>query len=118
MTDRYRRAMTKPPKGSNAQDRDADRLGAYPDAGELNSPQEAVDLDATGPDEPQPAGIDTEIIFTGGPGSSIGGPHATDRPGEAPGRPAEDRAATGGGEVDAPTQSGQRRPGPFVDRLR
>jgi hypothetical protein len=115
MTDRYRKAMPHAPEGSNARDPDADRLGAYPEAGEIHSPQGAIDRAWAGPTSPQPAGLDTEIIFTGGPGSSIGGPHATDRPGEAPGRPPGEDAVPAD-QVDPGT--GHHRPGPFVDRLR
>ncbi|HUP55057.1 MAG TPA: hypothetical protein VM408_06085, partial [Methylomirabilota bacterium] len=77
MTERFSKATRQPPQGSNAQDPTADRLGAYSEAGELQSPQSAVDRDPAGPDAAVPAGMDAEIIFTGGAGRSLGGPHAT-----------------------------------------
>ena len=61
MTERSTRAMRNPPKGSNAQDPGADRLGAYSDAGELRSPQEATDRASPGPTPAQPDGIDEEL---------------------------------------------------------
>jgi hypothetical protein len=118
MTERFNKAMRNPPKGSNAQDPDADRLGAYSDAGELRSPQEATDRDASGPTPPQPAGVDAEVIFTGGPGRSLGGPHATDRPGQVPGSPPGDEAEKGDANEETELDRGHHRPGPFVDRLR
>jgi len=115
MTDRFSRATRNPPPGSNAQDPGADRLGAYSDAGELHSPQGATDRDATGPDAPEPAGVDAEVIFTGGPGRSLGGPNATDRPGEATGRPPRQ---PGREPEDGAREHPRQRPGPFVDRLK
>lgn len=114
MTERSAKATRQTPKGSNAQDPTADRLGAYSEAGELHSPQGAVDRDRRGPDSPAPAGTDAELIFTGGPGRSLGGPHATDRPdlGGSPGR--EEAPAPEDVEAD----DAEHRPGPFVDRLR
>jgi hypothetical protein len=114
MTERFAKATLQTPEGANAQDAGADRLGAYSDAGELHSPQQAVDRDRGGPDSPVPAGMDAEIIFTGGPGRSLGGPHATDRSGEAGSPAGED--APDPDDVD-PADRGHR-PGPFVDRLR
>lgn len=115
MTERFRRATHRPPEGSNAQDPGADRLGAYPEAGELDSPQAATERDAAGPTTPQAAGLDAEVIFTGGPGRSLGGPAATGPP-----RPASDLQPTDGAEQDeeAGSDGGPQRPGPFVDRLR
>ena len=114
MTERFSKATRQTPKGSNAQDSTADRLGAYSESGELNSPQQAVDRDPRGPDEPMPAGTDAEIIFTGGPGRSLGGPHATDRP--------DLDRSTGGDDApaaeDLEADDGDPHPGPFVDRLR
>ena len=114
MTDRFSRATRNPPPGSNAQDPGADRLGAYSDAGELHSPQGATDRDATGPDTPEPAGVDAEVIFTGGPGRSLGGPNATDRPDEVTGQP----PPPGHGEAADSTDHPRPGPGPFVDRLK
>ena len=114
MTDRFSRATRNPPKGSNAQDPNADRLGAYSESGELESPQGATDLDATGPDAPQPAGIDAELIFTGGPGRSLGGPNTTDRPGD---RTAEQPNPDGPSPDDGEPDEGRSAAGLFVDRL-
>jgi hypothetical protein len=115
MTERFAKATRQPPKGSNAQDAGADRLGAYSEGGELHSPQDAVERDRRGPDTPEPAGTDAEVIFTGGPGRSLGGPHATDRPGQASGSPAGEETPD---PEDVDPADGRHRPGPFVDRLR
>jgi hypothetical protein len=115
MTERSAKATRQPPKGSNAQDPEADRLGAYSEAGELHSPQEATERHRTGPDAPEPAGTDAEVIFTGGPGRSLGGPHATDRPARATGSRAGEEARD---SEHTDPGDGRRRPGPFVDRLR
>ena len=116
MTERFREAMRKPPPFSNADDPDADRMGAYPEAGELGSPQDANEQDASGPTPPQPAGLDSQVIMTGGSGRAIGGPAATDPPGQAPGMPPPDGAAAAD---EGPPEAGPapRDPGSFVDGL-
>jgi hypothetical protein len=117
MTERFREAMRNPPDFSNADDPTADRLAAYPEAGELESPQGAADRDQTGPTPPQPAGEDSEVIFAGASGQQLGGPAATDAPGTGPGMPppdgprASDDAAPRAGDETPPRQ------GSFVDRL-
>ena len=103
--------MKHPPEFSNADDPAADRLAAYDEAGESGSPQDVTRPAATGPVPPQPAGTDTEIIFTGGSGRPIGGPAATDPPGQAPGMPGPDAEPPDGSSADP---HGGR---PFVDRL-
>jgi hypothetical protein len=116
MTERFREAMRKLPPYSNADDPTADRLGSYPEAGELRSPQDAIDRDAGGPTPPQPAGLDSQVIMTGGSGRPIGGPASTDPPGQAPGMPPADAPA----RDDEPSPDAERGPrdqGSFVDGL-
>jgi hypothetical protein len=112
VTERFRKAMEEPPPFSNADDPSADRLAAHDDAGELGTPQDLTGTGATGPVPPQPAGTDTEVIFTGASGRPIGGPAATDPPGQAPGMPGPDGAPP----EDGPAEDAGGG-GPFVDRL-
>jgi hypothetical protein len=116
MTERFREAMRKSPPFSNADDPEADRMGAYPEAGELDSPQDGADQHASGPTPPQPAGLDSQVIMTGGSGRPIGGPAATDPPGQAPGMPPADGAAADD-EAPPDTQPKSRDQGSFVDGL-
>jgi hypothetical protein len=83
---------------SNADDPTADRMAAYPEAGELGSPQDPP-VASDGPTPPQPAGADAAVIATGASGGGLAGPVATDAPGDGAGLP-------GPGGVDA-----QRAPG-------
>ena len=121
MTDARHDRTHEVPAGSNADDPTADRLAAYPEAGELDSPQGAVDRSADGPLPPQPAGTDSTVIFTGASGGAIGGPAATDAPGAGAGRPAADGAADGDPEATAdrlrPDSGSARDDDSFVDRL-
>jgi len=98
MADDFDTATRKRAPWSNADDPTADRLAAYPDAGELDSPQRAHDLvdqePESTPSGPQPAGADAELLMVGGPGDRLGGPHATDREGD-PGLPGHDQLAEG-----------------------
>ena len=110
--------MPDRPIKTNADDPTADRLAAYPEAGELGSPQDTHPTATEGgPVPPQPAGVDTEIIMSGGSGGGLGGPPATDAPGEGAGMPGE-----GGIDEESPanTQRAERaarKGGSFVDRL-
>ena len=119
MDDKFSDAMRTPPPSSNAEDPEADRLGRYPDAGELNAEPKATERvgpetgPSTAPSGPQPAGLDAEVIFTGGSVGRLGGPHATDAPGEDPGLPGHDQPVEGGREEAA--DGGAE--GSFVDRL-
>ena len=117
MTERFREAMRTPPDFSNSDDPGADRLAAYPEAGELESPQAAVDRAATGPTPPQPAGEDSELIFAGGSGQQLGGPAATDAPGKGPGLPAADGRHAADEEAAGAGAEAPPRQGSFVDRL-
>ena len=106
------------PAASNADDPTADRLAAYPEAGELGSPQDPPATPSDGPVPPQPAGIDSQVIATGASGGGLAGPVATDAPGRGPGLPGPDgtRDAAGG----PPRASGETtppRPGDVADRL-
>ena len=116
MADDFDRASRTTATWSNADDPTADRVGAYPDAGELDSPQTSHDLVDQQPEPtpsgPQPAGADAELLMVGGPGDRLGGPHATDREGD-PGLPGHDQPAESGrsqAEDDG-------RDGSLVDRL-
>jgi hypothetical protein len=120
MAEKFSEAMRTPPPYGNARDPEADRLGAYDQAGELGSDQagtERVGQESgppTAPSGPQPAGADSEVIFAGGPGGGLGGPHATDTPGQGdPGLPGHDQPVEGGRDEAEDGGSG----GPFVDRL-
>ena len=99
MSDELDPTMRQRERGSNADDPTADRLAAYPDAGELGSPQEAHELVGQEPEPtpsgPQPAGKDAELMQIGGSGDRLGGPHATDKEGD-PGLPGHDQPAEGG----------------------
>jgi len=116
MADDFDRASRTTATWSNADDPTADRVSAYPDAGELDSPQTAHDLVDQHPEPtpsgPQPAGADAELLMVGGPGDRLGGPHATDREGD-PGLPGHDQAAEGG-RSEAEDDD---RDGSLVDRL-
>lgn len=112
MTDRYRRAMDEPPEFSNARDPNADRLGAYPDGGEVDSAQDDARATGEGSLPPQPAGTDSAVIFTGASGRNLGGPSATDPPGQAPGLPGPE-----GDPADDPDGPPAEGTGSFVDRL-
>jgi hypothetical protein len=94
MPDESHPATRQRTPGSNASDPSADRMAAYPDAGELGSPQTAHDvvgqeLEPT-PSGPEPAGMDAELLQIGGSGDRLGGTHATDKPGQ-PGMPGDDQ---------------------------
>jgi hypothetical protein len=87
-------AMTDPtprhpldPVASNADDPTADRLAAYPEAGEVGSPQDPPATPSDGPVPPQPAGLDSAVIATGASGGGLAGPIATDAPGDGSGLP-------------------------------
>jgi hypothetical protein len=120
MAEKFSEAMRTPPPFSNAEEPGADRLGRYGEAGELASDQEATDRvgqesgSSTAAAGPQPAGADSEVIFAGGPGGGLGGPHATDTPDtNDPGLPGHDQPAEGG--RDEAEDGGTD--GSFVDRL-
>jgi len=101
MAEKFSEAMRNPPPSSNADDPEADRLGRYDEAGELEPGQRGTERvgpetgPSTVPSGPQPADAEDEIIFTGGPGGRLGGPHATDEPGGDPGLPGHDQPVEG-----------------------
>ena len=99
MADDFDKASREREPWSNAEDPSADRLAAYPEAGELGSPQAANQRVGQEPEPtpsgPAPAGKDAEILQIGGSGDRLGGPHATDREGD-PGLPGHDQPAEGG----------------------
>jgi hypothetical protein len=107
------------PDASNADDPTADRLAAYPEAGELGSPQDPPAPPSDGPVPPQPAGVDSQIITTGASGGGLAGPVATDAPGGGPGLPGAD----GNAVADDPDRADRADRGPhpaaddLVDRL-
>jgi hypothetical protein len=75
------------PTATNADDPTADRMAAYPEAGELGSPQDPPAAPSDGPVPPQPAGMDSQVIATGASGGGLAGPVATDAPGRGAGLP-------------------------------
>ena len=100
------------PEASNADDPTADRLAAYPEAGELASPQDPPAAPSDGPVPPQPAGIDSQVIATGASGGGLAGPVATDAPGQGAGLPGPDGVD---GETDPERGSRGRGSGPATD---
>jgi hypothetical protein len=105
------------PSASNADDPTADRLAAYPEAGELGSPQDPPASPSDGPVPPQPAGVDSQVIATGASGGGLAGPVATDAPGQGAGLPGpggvdEDRSDDRGGRLE-----GRPEAGDVADRL-
>lgn len=119
MADEFSRAMRERQPGSNADDPTADRMAAYPEAGELNSASPGHDPvgqeagPGTTPNPSSPAGADAELLQAGGSGDRLGGWHATDTAGD-PGLPGHDQPAEGGRE-EAEDAGGTQ--GSFVDRL-
>lgn len=103
------------PAASNADDPTADRLAAYPEAGELRSPQDPPAAPSDGPVPPQPAGIDSQVIATGASGGGLAGPVATDAPGTGAGLPGADGITTD--EPRPGDDAGRPTTGDVADRL-
>jgi hypothetical protein len=121
MAEKFSRAMREPPEWSNSDDPGADRLGAYDESGELH-PQpgtrrvgsETGPATAAGP--VTPAGKDADLLQAGGPGDRLGGPHATDLPGE-PGRPDPGASQPQAGQEPPPGKGQREAGGEWAERL-
>ena len=110
--------MSDRTKRGYAEDPTADRVAAYPEAGELGTPQDRTPPAAGGPTPPQPAGIDTEILLTGASGGGLGGPAATDAPGDGAGLPGDAGPGEGPPTAQRPRDAGAEAEGEeLVDRL-